>query len=94
VLVSKPPAKDVEDQILKIAANAGKPVVVCFIGGDAEKIKKAGLYAAVSLEDAAHKAVALAKGEAVSDFEDFTMGLEKAEALAAEERAGMRGRNM
>ena len=89
VLVSKPPAKDVEDQILKIAANAGKPVVVCFIGGDAEKIKKAGLYAAVSLEDAAHKAVALAKGEAVSDFEEFTMGLEKAEALAAEERAGM-----
>ena len=89
VLVSKPPAKDVEDQILKIAANAGKPVVVCFIGGDAEKIKKAGLYAAVSLEDAAHKAVALAKGEAVSDFEDFTMGLEKAEALAAEEKAGM-----
>ena len=87
--MSKPPAKDVEDQILKIAANAGKPVVVCFIGGDAEKIKKAGLYAAVSLEDAAHKAVALAKGEAVSDFEDFTMGLEKAEALAAEERAGM-----
>ncbi|MFR1039550.1 MAG: hypothetical protein ACLSE4_12405 [Clostridium sp.] len=40
VLVSKPPAKDVEDQILKIAANAGKPVVVCFIGGDAEKILK------------------------------------------------------
>ena len=89
VLVSKPPAKDVEDQILKIAANAGKPVVVCFIGGDAEKIKKAGLYAAVSLEDAAHKAVALAKGEAVSDFEDFTMGLEKAEVLAVEEKAGM-----
>lgn len=84
-LVSKPPAAEVESQIFEIAASAGKPVVVCFIGGNAEKIRETGLYAAVSLEDAAHKMVALAKGQEVKDFTDFTMGNEAAaEAAAAE----------
>lgn len=88
-LVSKPPAPEVEAQIFEIAANAGKPVVVCFIGGNVEKIRKAGLYAALSLEDAAHKLVALAKGREVTDFVDFDMGSEKAEELAAGEAGRM-----
>ena len=62
-LVSKPPAKEIASEILDIAKNAGKPVVVCFIGGDRSEIEAKGLVAAVSLEDAAHKAVALLKGE-------------------------------
>lgn len=83
-LVSKPPAKEIATEILDIAKNAGKPVVVCFIGGDRKEIEEKGLVAAVSLEDAAYKAVALSKGEAVKDFRGFTMGEEKAEALAKE----------
>ena len=37
-LVSKPPAKEIASEILDIAKNAGKPVVVCFIGGDRTEI--------------------------------------------------------
>lgn len=89
VLVSKPPAAEIEKQIFEIASKTEKPVVVCFIGGNVEEIKKSGLYAAVSLEDAAHKAVQLAKGETVTDFTTFAMGQEKAEELAAEEVSKM-----
>ena len=84
VLISKPPAKEIATEILGIAAKAGKPVVVNFIGGDRKEIESFGLTAAVSLEDAAHKAVAINKGEATKDFAEFTMGEDKAEALAKE----------
>lgn len=82
VLVSKPPAKEVASIILAVAAGANKPVVVCFIGGDRAEIESKGLVAAASLEDAAYKAVALLRGEPVTDFTGFTMGGEAAEALA------------
>jgi hypothetical protein len=70
--------------MLALAAKTGKPVVVCFIGGDRKEIESFGLTAAVSLEDAAHKAVALSRGEPVSDYTGFAMGEEKAEAMAKE----------
>lgn len=91
VLVSKPPSEEVAAKILMRAGSAGKPVVVCFIGGDPGIIKSFGLHAAVSLEDAAYKAVALSKGSKPDDFLGFTMGLEKAQALAKEEAFGMAG---
>lgn len=87
VLVSKPPYKAVEAEMLEMGKKAGKPVVVCFIGGDLDAIRDAGLYAAVSLEDAAHKAVALAKGQEVTDFDGFDMGCEAAAELAKAEKA-------
>ncbi len=83
-LISKPPAKEIATEILGLAAKTGKPTVVIFIGGDPKEIESFGLTAAVSLEDAAYKAVALSKGEPVNDFTEFTMGREKAEALAGE----------
>ncbi len=83
-LISKPPAKEIATEVLGLAAKAGKPVVVCFIGGDRKEIESFGLTAAVSLEDAAHKAVALSRGEAVSDYTGFAMGERKAESLAIE----------
>jgi len=83
-LISKPPAKDIATEMLELASKAGKPVVVCFIGGDRKEIESFGLTAAVSLEDAAHKAVALSQGKVVKDFVEFSMGDEKAEALAKE----------
>ena len=65
VLISKPPAKEIATQILTLATKTDKPVVVCFIGGDPAEIRSFGLHAALSLEDAAYKAVALLKGEEI-----------------------------
>ncbi len=60
VLVSKPPAKVVADIVLAKAREAGKPVVVNFLGADATTITGANLTATKTLEDAANAAVALA----------------------------------
>ncbi|MCE5188962.1 MAG: acyl-CoA synthetase FdrA [Eubacteriales bacterium] len=82
VLISKPPAKEIATEMLERAAKAGKPVVVCFIGGDRKEVESYGLVAAVSLEDAAHKAVALSRGERAADYTGFTMGEQQAEKQA------------
>lgn len=71
VLVSKPPAASVEKKIYELVKKSDKPVVINFIGGDAESIKAAGAYPCLSLEDAARKAVALVRGEEVVDFDGF-----------------------
>ena len=83
-LISKPPAKEIASEMLALAAKTGKPTVVCFIGGDRKEIESYGLVAAVSLEDAAHKAVALSRGETSADYTGFAMGEGKAEAMAKE----------
>ena len=83
-LISKPPAKEIASEMMELAAKSGKPTVVCFIGGDRNEIESHGLVAAVSLEDAAHKAVALSRGEPTKDYAGFAMGEEKAEAMAKE----------
>jgi len=61
VLVSKPPAPSVARQVLGIACASGKPVVVNFLGGDPDMIREAGATPAITLEDAAGFAVALAR---------------------------------
>lgn len=71
VLISKPPAREVAEKILEMVKNTDKPVVVNFIGGDREQIERSGAYACVTLEDAAHKAVSLSKGEVPCDFVGF-----------------------
>jgi len=83
-LISKPPAKEIATEILGIAAKCGKPVVVCFIGGERAEVESFGLTAALSLEDAAYKAVALSKGAPVADYTGLSMGEDKAEAMAKE----------
>lgn len=88
-LVSKPPAPEIAQKILDQAAGAGKPAVICFIGGDPSEIEKRGLYAAISLEDAAHKAVAFSRSEKPEDYAGFAMGERRAEELAAAEAARM-----
>ena len=59
VLVSKPPAPKVAEEVLKSAKKAGKPVVVCFVGRPVSAFQLENLYLAVSLDDAAHIAVEL-----------------------------------
>lgn len=54
-LISKPPSPNVMKAVLNKAADAGKPVVACFLGGDPEVVKKAGIIPAATLEEAAAK---------------------------------------
>jgi len=63
VLVSKPPSPTVAKRILEAASQVGKPMVICFLGGDPKVIEEAGLIPAATLEDAAAKAIALHRGE-------------------------------
>lgn len=63
VLISKPPAAEVAAAVLASARNAGKPVVVNFLGADPKSIVGPNLTSAKTLEDAALAAIALAKGE-------------------------------
>ena len=62
VLISKPPAPAIAREILRLAASAGKPVVVHFLGAAPDEIREAGLHAALSLRHAGDMAVALAQG--------------------------------
>jgi FdrA protein len=64
VLISKPPAPAVSRRVLERARTAGKPVVVCFLGGDPAVIAATGATPAATLEDAAVLAVKLAGGGA------------------------------
>ena len=63
VLVSKPPAPEVAEKVLEQAAHSRKPVVVDFIGAEADGPAEDSLYRARTLDDAAAAAVALAEGK-------------------------------
>jgi FdrA protein len=60
VMVSKPPAPKVAEEVLRAARQAGKPVVVNFIGQTRGTKQLDNLYFATSLDDAARLAVELA----------------------------------
>lgn len=66
VLISKPPAAAVAAVILEQVKSLIKPVVICFIGGDAAQVKAAGAIFAPTLEETARVAVAISKGEDIS----------------------------
>jgi FdrA protein len=66
VLVSKPPAKAVADELVQAAREAGKPVVVDFIGYATSMRKVDNVYFATSFDEAADLSVKLA-AEASSD---------------------------
>lgn len=59
VLISKPPAKSVEQKVLNEIKNMHKPVVVCFIGGTEEAVLEAGGHFAKTTKEAALKAAIL-----------------------------------
>ena len=64
VITSKPPAPMVAQRVLARAAACSKPVVVNFLGGDAERVAAAGVTAAATLEQAARAALYLLSGAA------------------------------
>lgn len=67
VIISKPPAKTVIEKIIKKVKESSKPVVLCLLNSDMQDDiqGKSKIVLATNLEDAALKAVALSKGEAV-----------------------------
>lgn len=60
VLISKPPAKEVEEKILQEVNKCKKPVVVWFLGGDEETIRSSKGHYAKRSKEAAIEAVVLA----------------------------------
>lgn len=60
VLVSKPPAPEVEERVLAAVRDSRKPVVVCFIGGSRDAPAPPGGARAATTRDAALAAVRLA----------------------------------
>lgn len=85
VLVSKPPAEKTMKVILQEVSVCRKPVVINFLGGDEESIRRAGAIPAFTLEDAALKAVSLVKGVSVPSY-NAAQRKERLRALADEER--------
>jgi FdrA protein len=61
VLVSKPPAQKIADELLRLARKAGKPVVVDFIGYTPPAQKLGNLHFVRTFDEAAQLAVELAK---------------------------------
>lgn len=89
VLISKPPVHEVASRVLARVSACTKPVVVCFIGGDAADVRQAGAVFASSLADAAAKAVALSKGQAAGQLPAFVPGkalLDAARKLRPEQK--------
>jgi FdrA protein len=61
VMVSKPPAPRIAEEMIKIALRSGKPVVVNFIAYRPSTTHRDNLYFATGMDDAARLAVELAK---------------------------------
>ena len=62
-MISKPPSQKVSQKVLETAKQCEKPIIINFSGVETTNIKSADVIPAVTLEDAAYKAVAIAKGE-------------------------------
>lgn len=84
VLISKPPATSVSRKVLQAAKKVKKPVVVCFLGGNPSEISRAGATPAVTLEDTAVKAIALAQGEKPKET-TFTLLAREVKQIAEKE---------
>jgi len=83
VLISKPPAPSVATKVLAAASAASKPVVVNFLGGDADAIRAAGAYPATTFEEAAQTAARLSLGSEPPALDDDS-------AIPSELAAGLR----
>ena len=64
VLISKPPAPSVVDDLLRIASSVGKPVIIDFIGYQPTETQRGNVYFVKTLDEAAALAVELAEFEA------------------------------
>jgi len=90
VLISKPPAKEVADRIIKEVKRSQKPFVVNFLGSKPERETKR-IHFASTLEAAAHKAVVLSKKK-VYKPKVFSEKKEKIISLAKKEFSKLKNR--
>lgn len=67
-IVSKPPAPEVLEAILKKIKSISKPVVVCFLGADTAVVEGTDIIAEETIEEAAKWLVILSKGEVSQDL--------------------------
>jgi succinyl-CoA synthetase alpha subunit len=65
VLISKPPHPESAEKIFSLLEDSSKPVVISFLGRDLPTPKGKNVVLAATLEDAARKALALSRGEAL-----------------------------
>ena len=91
VLVSKPPAPEVEKKVLAEIAGAGKPVVVYFIGGSEEAVTAAGGTFAASSLDAALAAVRLTGSPSVQAPAADATRIDSVRARLTPEQTNIRG---
>jgi hypothetical protein len=84
VLISKPPSPKVARKILDVVKGFKKPVVVDFIGGDPKVVEDAGAIPAVTLEDAAMKAMAALRGQPFKETK-FTLPEKKIREIVEKE---------
>lgn len=67
VVIAKSPTPKIQEKMLELIKNCKKPVVVDFVGADVSAIGEIGVVPALTLEDAALKAIALAKDEGLRE---------------------------
>ena len=87
VLVSKPPHPDTCRKIYAQVRECAKPVVIFFLGGNAEEIKASGAYAPATLEEAAAMAMKLAAHETPEVCDYIAASKERLAEAAASEKA-------
>ena len=90
VLVSKPPHPQTEQRILAQVSTCHKPVVVFFLGGDRNAVRKAGAYAPSTLEEAALMAVALCCDKPVVERDIIAQDKKELAYQAMQERAKLK----
>jgi FdrA protein len=76
LLVSKPPAKEVIENIKSEAAKINKPVVSVFLGSSPELLYGTKIHAASTLEEGAFLSVALAQNQPVSSVKESSSKLD------------------
>ncbi|MCB0032832.1 MAG: hypothetical protein KDE51_02340, partial [Anaerolineales bacterium] len=93
VLVSKPPSPKIAVELLAIARQAGKPVIVNFIGYPPPARRVGNLYFALNLHDAAAQAIRIdienPAVESVTPREGYLRGLFSGGTLAYETLLGL-----
>ncbi len=85
VVISKPPDPEIEKKVLNFIKGCKKPVIVDFIGGNLEEVEKAGAIPAITLEEAALKAVAIAKGLEIPPYIPFAFPRDQVREMARKE---------
>jgi FdrA protein len=71
VLISKPPAPAVAERVLAHVADASKPAVVCFLGGEPGAAAASGAIPAVTLQEVAYLAAAEVEGHLGPSIDDL-----------------------